>query len=562
FNGSNEVIDIVTEGTTNNRLSIGHASGAGFTASTPVEDLHINENAGDGISVGFVLPSDPDSPQDIVSDGLFMEASPTSTQYGVTGSFGDWTVTQASVDLFSTSDWQSPLGGRVVNLDGSAPGAIEQTLTTTAGKQYQVVFALTGDFSGGDAVKDLRVSAAGANEDFTATQTSNWSWGETGAFENRSFTFTADAETTTLRLESLEDVSSTYGPYIADVRVIEIPQAISTILNNDSSLSYDAATDKFYRYVDSTLDFDAALANATGSELNGVSGQLATVRSAYENEIVRSILQDNSANSAWLGGTDETTDGTWAWLNGSTEESVFYSGGDPDAGVYSNFQSGEPNGGASENHIQMFSATGLWNDHAESNTIRSIIEWDASEVLSSYTFSLTDDAGGRFAIDSSTGEITVADTSQLDYETDTSHNVTVEVTDAAGNTYSEAMSITIDDGFEISQSVPAAQVATQDTPLTFTGANAITVSDGLASGDTPLQVYISTNFNGTLNLSQTTGLYIGGGSDGGSFMTIQGTESDINAALDGMTFTPANGYTGPITINMTTSLGADLEGRY
>ena len=138
----------------------------------------------------------------------------------------------------------------------------------------------------------------------------------------------------------------------------------------------------------------------------------------------------------------------------------------------------------------------------------------------------------------------------------------MEVTDAGGNTYSEAMAITIDDAFEISQSVPTGQVTNQDTALTFTGANAITVSDGLASGDTRLQVYISTNFNGTLTLSQTTGLTIGGGSNGGTFMTMWGTESDINAAFDGMTFTPAGGYSGPVTIDVTTSLGADLQGRY
>ena len=44
FNGSNEVVDVVS----NNNLSIGHATGTGFIASTPVEDLHISENATNG----------------------------------------------------------------------------------------------------------------------------------------------------------------------------------------------------------------------------------------------------------------------------------------------------------------------------------------------------------------------------------------------------------------------------------------------------------------------------------------------------------------------------------
>jgi len=77
-----------------------------------------------------------------------------------------------------------------------------------------------------------------------------------------------------------------------------------------------------------------------------------------------------------------------------------------------------------------------------------------------------------------------------------------------------------------------------------------------------LQVAVTTNFNGTLTLAQTSGLTIGGGTNGGAFMSIHGKESDINAALDGMTFSPANGYTGPVSIDVRTSLGADLQGRY
>ena len=64
------------------------------------------------------------------------------------------------------------------------PVSVEQTLTTEVGKQYQVVFSLTGDFSGGEAIKDLRVSAAGESVDFSIGQESNWSWGETQCLGN------------------------------------------------------------------------------------------------------------------------------------------------------------------------------------------------------------------------------------------------------------------------------------------------------------------------------------------------------------------------------------------
>ena len=48
------------------------------------------------------------------------------------------------------------------------------------------------------------------------------------------------------------------------------------------------------------------------------------------------------------------------------------------------------------------------------------------------TYSLTDDAGGRFAIDATTGVVTVANAALLDYETNTSHQITVRASDGTG----------------------------------------------------------------------------------------------------------------------------------
>ncbi|MFN9911806.1 MAG: cadherin domain-containing protein, partial [Pirellulaceae bacterium] len=61
------------------------------------------------------------------------------------------------------------------------------------------------------------------------------------------------------------------------------------------------------------------------------------------------------------------------------------------------------------------------------------------------SYSLVDDAGGRFAINSSTGVVTVANGTLLNREAAASHNITVRVTDTAGATYDEVMSVTITD---------------------------------------------------------------------------------------------------------------------
>lgn len=71
------------------------------------------------------------------------------------------------------------------------------------------------------------------------------------------------------------------------------------------------------------------------------------------------------------------------------------------------------------------------------------------------TYSLTNNAGGRFTINSSTGEITVADGSLLDYETATSHDITVRITDGGSNTYDETFTIGLNDEREESNTYEA-----------------------------------------------------------------------------------------------------------
>ncbi|MFO0013051.1 MAG: DUF4347 domain-containing protein, partial [Planctomycetota bacterium] len=61
------------------------------------------------------------------------------------------------------------------------------------------------------------------------------------------------------------------------------------------------------------------------------------------------------------------------------------------------------------------------------------------------TYSLTDSAGGRFAINASTGQITVANSSLLDYESATSHNITVRAIDTAGALFDKVFSVTVSD---------------------------------------------------------------------------------------------------------------------
>jgi len=66
-----------------------------------------------------------------------------------------------------------------------------------------------------------------------------------------------------------------------------------------------------------------------------------------------------------------------------------------------------------------------------------------ADIGTSISYSLTANAGGRFAIDSSTGVITVANGGLLDYESATSHNVTVLATSSDGSTNSAVFAIAV-----------------------------------------------------------------------------------------------------------------------
>ena len=108
--------------------------------------------------------------------------------------------------------------------------------------------------------------------------------------------------------------------------------------------------------------------------------------------------------------------------------------------------------------------------------------------------------------------------------------------------------------------VPGSLGTPQDTPLVFSGGNTISIADVDAGGNT-VQVTLTAS-NGTLTLSGTSGLSFSftdangtGAGDGtaDANMTFRGTLVNVNAALNGMTFTPAVGFTGLGGLTMTSN---------
>jgi hypothetical protein len=86
--------------------------------------------------------------------------------------------------------------------------------------------------------------------------------------------------------------------------------------------------------------------------------------------------------------------------------------------------------------------------------------------------------------------------------------------------------------------VPTAQTVNDNAILVFNSANSnqISIADSDSNGN-PEQVALSVG-SGTLTLNGTTGLTFTAGSNGSAAMTVEGTLANINAALNGLTYTP------------------------
>jgi Ca2+-binding RTX toxin-like protein len=116
--------------------------------------------------------------------------------------------------------------------------------------------------------------------------------------------------------------------------------------------------------------------------------------------------------------------------------------------------------------------------------VGSLIPTDVDNA-SGFTYSLLDSAGGRFYLNAATGQVFVGNGSLLDYETATSYTIDVQVKDAAGATYHQALTIQLTNVVE-NQSysgTAAANVFTAPTPDNWTvdgkgGADVITTLDG------------------------------------------------------------------------------------
>ena len=132
----------------------------------------------------------------------------------------------------------------------------------------------------------------------------------------------------------------------------------------------------YYRLVKDATSFAEAKTRAAALTFDGsptgTPGYLATITSSGENDFLFTVMGGSGTN-AWIGGSDEETEGDWKWITGPEAGTSFYSGNVNEAnhgpvnGEFNGWNPGEPNQYfgddpvMQEDYAEVY-GSGFWND--------------------------------------------------------------------------------------------------------------------------------------------------------------------------------------------------------
>ncbi|WP_153144894.1 retention module-containing protein [Dechloromonas sp. H13] len=178
---------------------------------------------------------------------------------------------------------------------------------------------------------------------------------------------------------------------------------------------------------------------------------------------------------------------------------------------------------------------------------------DSGATITGYT--LTNDAGGRFAIDPVTGVVTVANGSLLDYESATSHTITVQATSSDGSVGTANFTINLSNANEAPvNAMPASYTTNEDTSLKLSGLSVADVDAG--SGTMTVTLAVG---SGTLTAASAGGVTVAGSGTGS--IVLSGTLANLNTYLATVanqpTYVPVANASGTVELTMTTSDGGN-----
>ena len=154
-------------------------------------------------------------------------------------------------------------------------------------------------------------------------------------------------------------------------------------------------------------------------------------------------------------------------------------------------------------------------ENSANTTVIGTIVGSDPDASTTYSYSLTDDAGGRFAINSTTGEISVANSSLLNFEASASHSITAVVTDQGGLSTTKSVTVTLTN--------------VNDAPLITSDGGGATASVNVAENQTAVTTVTATDVD-----AGATRTFSVSGTDASFF--------DINSSTGVLTFKSAPSY--------------------
>ncbi len=154
------------------------------------------------------------------------------------------------------------------------------------------------------------------------------------------------------------------------------------------------------------------------------------------------------------------------------------------------------------------------------------------------TYSLTNSAGGRFSIDTTTGIITVADGSLLNFEASNSHTITVRVADASNLTYDENFTIAVTNVNETPTAVVDTATAVE-AGGTSNGTAGTNPTGNVLTNDTDIDSSDARTVTGVASGVQVS-------ASGSVASSVSGTYGSINIAADGTYTYSVNNSSGAV----------------
>jgi choice-of-anchor C domain-containing protein len=133
------------------------------------------------------------------------------------GTLTNWIVGGDGIDIIRDY-WQHSDGAQSIDLSNLEAGSISQTVSTSFGVTYNLIFDMAGNPAGGETIKDMNVDVTGYASSLQQFNITGFSQTNMG-WDQRTISFIALGPSTTITFTSLDN--NAFGPALDNVRLFE-----------------------------------------------------------------------------------------------------------------------------------------------------------------------------------------------------------------------------------------------------------------------------------------------------------------------------------------------------